>query len=110
MAKDDYFQLLSNPKWQKRKTEIQIRDKFTCQFCSDTGTTLNVHHKYYDFDRPPWDYPDEALILLCESCHEKETKAVSDFKLAVRELLESGFFYIELLAQVNLFKHTNRKK
>lgn len=110
MAKDDYFKLLSSPKWQRRKTEIQIRDKFTCQYCGAKDETVNVHHRYYEYNKPPWDYADEALILLCESCHEKETQATKDFKLAVRELLEAGFFYLELLAQVNLFKHTNRKK
>lgn len=110
MAKDDYFRLLLDPKWQKRKTEIQIRDKFTCQFCSDTGTTLNVHHKYYDFNKPPWDYPNEALILLCEPCHISEEKAKIDFKEGVKELLESGFLYLDLLYEIKLFKHTRRKK
>lgn len=38
---------------------------------------LNVHHKYYVFNRLPWEYDDNALITLCNWCHlelhEKET-------------------------------------
>ena len=30
---------------------------------------LNVHHKQYRVDRLPWQYPDDALITLCEDCH-----------------------------------------
>lgn len=32
---------------------------------------LNIHHKYYVLGRKPWDYEDEALITLCEKCHQK---------------------------------------
>lgn len=31
---------------------------------------LNVHHKYYIKRKFPWDYEDDALITLCESCHK----------------------------------------
>ena len=31
---------------------------------------LHVHHKYYQFGNLPWQYPDEALVTLCWSCHE----------------------------------------
>ena len=32
---------------------------------------LNVHHRYYVKDKLPWEYPDEALVTLCEDCHKK---------------------------------------
>ena len=32
---------------------------------------LNVHHKYYIKDKAPWEYEDDALITLCEDCHQK---------------------------------------
>ncbi len=32
---------------------------------------LNIHHKYYVQGREPWEYPNEALITLCEDCHHK---------------------------------------
>ncbi len=38
---------------------------------------LHIHHKYYQLERKPWEYPNEALTTLCLHCHEKihnETK------------------------------------
>lgn len=32
---------------------------------------LNVHHKYYVYGKKPWEYDDEALVTLCEDCHQK---------------------------------------
>ncbi len=32
---------------------------------------LHVHHKYYQTNLLPWDYPDSALTTLCWKCHEK---------------------------------------
>lgn len=54
------------------------RDKFTCKLCKDTETTLNVHHKYYEQGKEPWEYPLSALVTLCEHCHENIS--VSPFK------------------------------
>lgn len=33
---------------------------------------LHTHHKYYQKDKLPWEYPDSALITLCWRCHELE--------------------------------------
>ena len=32
---------------------------------------LNVHHSYYIRGKKPWEYPDDALVTLCEDCHKK---------------------------------------
>lgn len=42
---------------------------------------LNIHHKFYTRGRKPWEYPNDALITLCEDCHKKrhETTPVSLF-------------------------------
>jgi len=45
-----------------------------CLYFDDTTTTvpsLNIHHKYYIDGNSPWEYDDNALITLCESCHKK---------------------------------------
>lgn len=31
---------------------------------------LHVHHKYYQLNKKPWEYPNEALTTLCWQCHE----------------------------------------
>jgi hypothetical protein len=30
---------------------------------------LNVHHKYYQEDKLPWEYPDHSLETYCQQCH-----------------------------------------
>jgi len=60
-------------RWQRKRLEIMERDNFTCQSCGKgeaDAITLNVHHIYYTVGVAPWEYPAEALITLCEKCHE----------------------------------------
>lgn len=45
--------------------EIQLKVPFISEF----RINLNVHHKYYLFSAKAWEYPDEALVTLCEHCH-----------------------------------------
>ena len=32
---------------------------------------LNIHHNFYVHGLKPWEYKDEVLVTLCESCHQK---------------------------------------
>lgn len=69
-----YKELLKDGRWQVRKTDIMLRDGFKCQMCgaeASGGVTLNVHHLRYKRNTMPWDYADEDLVTLCESCHQK---------------------------------------
>ena len=63
-----YSEKLKDPKWQKKRLKILERDNWTCQKCLSTKKTLHVHHKHY-LKCDPWEYPDKALISLCEECH-----------------------------------------
>lgn len=65
-------QLLTN-EWQSRRHEILRRDNYTCQECGAKAADefLHVHHKGYVSSLLPWEYPDDTLITLCESCHQK---------------------------------------
>lgn len=36
------------------------------------GATLQVHHKYYEQNKKPWEYPVSACEVLCKACHAKE--------------------------------------
>ena len=49
------------------------RDEFTCQYCYDTKTELQVHHIKY-IGTAPEETPDEYLVTLCKDCH-----AVTEF-------------------------------
>jgi hypothetical protein len=59
--------MYKHPKWQKKRLEILSRDEWKCVACSDSQSTLHVHHLTYDGD--PWDVPDDWLQTLCEGCH-----------------------------------------
>lgn len=64
--KDQY----RNPLWQKRRLEVMQYRDFTCQVCGDTSETLNVHHKAYIKGRKVWEYENDQLECLCETCHK----------------------------------------
>jgi hypothetical protein len=81
MAK--YSDKFKDPRWQKKRLEILERDEWMCCFCSCTEKTLHVHHRWYEKDTDPWDYPNKCLVTLCEECHEIET---SDLKEAYLDL------------------------
>jgi 5-methylcytosine-specific restriction endonuclease McrA len=74
-SQTDYDRMLDNPKWKRKREKILERDHHTCQHCG-SHLNLQVHHKYYmrypdGSYADPWDYPDEKLITLCETCHKK---------------------------------------
>jgi len=66
-----YSEKLRDPRWQKKRLKVLERDYWTCQECGDKTTTLHVHHRKYIKGRNPWEYDDDVLITLCETCHEK---------------------------------------
>jgi len=67
-----YSEKLKDPRWQKKRLEIMKRDNFTCRWCGDNENTLNIHHLNYEKNKNPWEYEDNKLITICESCHESE--------------------------------------
>lgn len=72
MSKPDYAEQRLDPRWQQKRLIVMQRDKFTCQHCSSTTKTLNVHHSYYVTGRMVWEYPDWSLTTLCRDCHKDE--------------------------------------
>lgn len=86
--RDGYLEKLRRPEWQRRRLEILSRDNFTCANCGDDKTTLNVHHRYYDYGSEPWDYDDAALVTLCEPCHSVETEVSREIRGSVERLLQ----------------------
>lgn len=88
MAKT-YSEKLRSPKWQKRRLEIMSRDQFTCKYCKDIHTSLNVHHHKYN--GAPWQAKDDDLETVCEHyhkhiCHNKNVDANNI--LSVEKILE----------------------
>lgn len=65
-----YQDRLKDPRWQRKRLEVFERFNFQCANCKDSASTLHAHHRYYIQGREPWDYPDVALVCLCDECHQ----------------------------------------
>ncbi len=103
MGQQTYAELLRHPEWQKKRLKIMERDRFKCRDCHDKDTTLNVHHSHYRKGAKPWEYPDDSLLCLCETCHMKRHATTDEIKAMVGVLdkwfLEylRGFLYAHAL-------------
>ena len=97
----NYKDQIKSPKWQRRRLEILSRDNFTCQVCGAKEETLHVHHICYLKEKEIWDYPDNLLITLCESCHETEHKFKDEWiKNAIMKINTLGFMHVEICAML----------
>lgn len=93
LKKTKYQSLLNDKRWQKRADNIRRRDNYKCQnpYClSSPNEPVDVHHKFYVWDRRPWIYPDEALTTLCRNCHSalhdtEKMKVFQDDHAIIRE-------------------------
>lgn len=73
--KDSYKEDLNDGRWKEKREKILKRDGYRCRWCGCVDG-LQVHHKYYnkypDGGRvKAWDYPDDALMVLCGDCHKE---------------------------------------
>jgi hypothetical protein len=83
-----YAEKLKDPRWQKKRLEIMQRDEFMCRVCQDDESTLNVHHYYYKSGIEPWEYDNNDLITLCESCHNAEKDERKEYEKTIIEILK----------------------
>jgi hypothetical protein len=80
MTHEEYNEALKSPHWVDKRDFIKKRDNYKCVKCS-CEDNLEVHHTYYLKDKMPWEVPDDCLITLCRSCHQKEhnKKSIGSF-------------------------------
>ena len=74
MSGNNYKEELQHPKWQKRRLQIMSLYDFKCFHCGDDSETLHVHHlryrnNYLGERLKPWEYEDNDLQCLCDTCH-----------------------------------------
>lgn len=55
--------------WRAKRAEIIERCGGQCEYCGDEPERLNVHHRYYENGRKPWEYDAKTLEGLCPRCH-----------------------------------------
>lgn len=110
-----YSDLLKDPRWQKKRLEILSSDLWRCRECESKDKTLNVHHLYYIKGNAPWDYPNNALITLCENCHQEAHKinwqqAFLDLNVTPKRLLDMALcFHFQMVKYDFLTQEINTK-
>ena len=82
-----YAKKLQNPLWQKKRLEILQRDEFMCLHCGCHDKELHVHHRWYQFGKDIWDYPDTCFETLCFECHEYIEMNIKDSTSDIQVLL-----------------------
>lgn len=99
---DEYRNKLLHPKWQKKRLEIFQRDNFTCQLCDSKDITLTIHHRYYK-NCEPWEYPDDALLTVCEICHNTEHLVGANLsKEDLINIIRDKPLFIKMVAQLSV--------
>ena len=81
-----YKDQLRDPRWQKVRLRIFERDGFACRRCGRGDEELHAHHLVYRRDREPWEYEQEEILTLCNSCHEIEHRDGDDAWRIVRSV------------------------
>lgn len=70
-AQREYREKLRDPRWQKLRLEVLDAAGWRCSWCGSGERNIQIHHGYYTKGAEPWEYPPEALHVLCEHCHER---------------------------------------
>ncbi len=73
-----YSDLLTDPRWQKKRLEVLSEANFRCQKCGGIRRRLDVHHKQYRSGALPWEYENHEFEVLCRICHETEHVVLTD--------------------------------
>ena len=87
-----YEDLLKSEQWKNKRKEILNISGNKCEWCAILGITtkdnLHIHHNQYIGSRKPWEYDNDELFCLCESCHSFFHDIMCRFRdaLALREL------------------------
>ncbi|HEX5399749.1 MAG TPA: hypothetical protein VFY06_11960 [Verrucomicrobiae bacterium] len=76
-----YLQLMQHSRWQVKCRRILLRSGGNCEECGTEGRSLEVHHCYYRHGRLPWQYPDGALLALCQGCQSLRGRAELRFRM-----------------------------
>lgn len=78
-----YRERLQDPRWQRVRLQVFMRDDFRCQCCGRADKNIQVHHLIY-MKRNPWEYPLDLLQTLCADCHEERQELTDKASNALR--------------------------
>jgi len=68
------IRLYRDKQWIEFREEVFEMDGYACVKCGRASpeVVLQVHHKEYQYGKPPWDYPLKLCETLCKGCHARE--------------------------------------
>lgn len=44
---------------------------------------LDAHHCWYEHGREPWEYPENAFLILCRKCHQHRQKLQNSIQVVL---------------------------
>ena len=98
-ARLTYREKLLDPRWQRMRLRVFVRDRWSCVACGEKSRTLHVHHLSYQAGKDPWEYSPDTLATLCRLCHRLVSPAAMAKLLAERgakaEELEKAAIEVE---------------
>lgn len=91
-----YSDKLKDPRWQKKRLEVFVRDGWKCRHCNDANSTLAIHHLRYVSGKEPWDCENSELMTLCENCHSLNHEHRQSLETALIDYLRRMCSFDEL--------------
>lgn len=89
----DYAKLLRQHEWREKRDEIVAKSP-RCYKCGRRGRRFAVHHRYYEYGCLPWDYPDEAYMVVCAGeCHREADEDREEEEQDTKNLKHFGWQY-----------------
>lgn len=86
-----------DPEWKKLSADMKAKANYQCQICGTRSKNLETHHKINVKHDPYKAFDVDNLIVLCNICHSKITKAqkeeLGDY--SYNEEVEGGDHYFE---------------
>jgi hypothetical protein len=77
--------------WQLLQMKICQRDNWACVNCGQSDCYLHIHFKNVESGKKPWEYPEDALVSLCEDCLAEERKLLGTALNSLSEAARSKF-------------------
>lgn len=102
-----FFDQYKTPQWQKRRLERLEASGWVCEACDADEQQLHVHHKRYVAGRKVWEYADNELSVLCESCHARHHEKADRLKKLLAQLdsaqIDMALGYMEAMVGTSLY-------